>query len=334
MALDELTPRAMILAAGYGSRLGELGQRRPKPMLPVAGRPLVRWGADWLVHHGIRDIVVNLHHLGAQIEAELGDGGAFGARVAYSHEDGMILGTGGGLRHARARLDHGDGAPIVVANGKIVHDVDLGAVLAWHRSCGAEATMVLREDREGAWGSPIRVDEDGFVCALAGATREASSPTKVSAPLMFTGIHVLSPSLLDRIPSEGEQCVIRTAYVPAMREGRVAAYVHQGYWWEHSTPERYLRGVFNLLQGLVGPAWASAPTAGIDPTSSIHPSAKLVGPVRIGAGVRVGAGARVGPLVQLDDESVVRPGSVVERAVVWSKAVVEGRVEDRVVTGE
>ncbi|MCH9684162.1 MAG: NTP transferase domain-containing protein, partial [Deltaproteobacteria bacterium] len=90
----------MILAAGFGTRLGPITQRRPKPMLPVCGSPLVRWAVRWLVHHGVHDITINLHHLGEQIEAELGDGQALGARIQYSPEHGQILGTGGGLRQA------------------------------------------------------------------------------------------------------------------------------------------------------------------------------------------------------------------------------------------
>jgi NDP-sugar pyrophosphorylase family protein len=323
----------MILAAGYGTRLGEVGRVRPKPMLPVMGRPLVRWGVDWLVHHGIRDVVVNLHHLGEQIETELGDGSRAGARVVYSHEAGLILGTGGGLRQARPHLDRGDGVPIVIANGKIVHDVDLAAVLAHHARSGAEATMVLRPDREGTWGSPILLDDAGFVRSLAGATRGAATTAATTTPYMFTGIHVLSPALLDRIPAAGEQCVIRTGYVPAMHEGRVAAYVHEGYWWEHSTPERYLQGVFNLLRGDVSLPWASSPQVGIDPTAIVAPTAEILAPVRLGAGVRVGAGARVGPYVQVDDGASIMPGSVVERAIVWSNAVVDGELRDVVVSG-
>lgn len=334
MARHELNARAMILAAGYGTRLGEMGRKRPKPMLPVAGRPLVRWGLDWLAHAGIREVVVNLHHLGEQIEAELGDGSCVGARVLYSHEEGLILGTGGGLRHARVHLDRGDGAPIVVANGKIVHDVDLSAVLAHHERSGAEATMVLRADTEGTWGSPIHVDEQGFVSSLAGATRAGVTPREPSTPYMFTGIHVLSPSLLDRIPRDGEQCVIRTGYVPAMHEGRVSAYVHEGYWWEHSTPERYRQGVFNLLAGGVTLPWASAPIVGVDPSAQIDPTAEVIAPVRIGAGVRVGAGAKVGPFVQLDDGAIVAPGSSLERAIVWSNATAEGRVHETIVFDE
>jgi len=136
----------MILAAGFGTRLGALTSQRPKPMLPIAGAPLVRWNVLWLRHQGVREIVINLHHLGEQIEAELGDGSALGVDIQYSYERDQILGTGGGLRKVRSQLDRGDGLPILVLNGKILFELSLGELLATHRRVGSEATMVLRDD--------------------------------------------------------------------------------------------------------------------------------------------------------------------------------------------
>src|SRR5687767_7080185 len=96
--------RAMLLCAGLGTRLGRLADERPKPMLPVCDLPIVRYGIALLVGHGIRDIVVNTHHRGDVIEAEIGDGAALGARVRYSAEP-ELRGTGGGLKQALHLLD-------------------------------------------------------------------------------------------------------------------------------------------------------------------------------------------------------------------------------------
>src|SRR5690606_24581561 len=101
------------------------------------GTPLVKWAVLWLRHQGIRELVINLHHLGDQIEAALGNGNALGVDIQYTREDGMILGTGGGLRNARSLLDDGHGTPIVVLNGKILMDLALEPVLRLHQ--GAEA---------------------------------------------------------------------------------------------------------------------------------------------------------------------------------------------------
>ncbi len=325
--------RAMILAAGFGTRLGPITERRPKPMLPVCGAPLVRWAVRWLVHHGAREIAINLHHLGEQIEAELGDGDSLGARIRYSPEHGQILGTGGGLRQARALIDAGDDTPIVVVNGKILIDLDLHAVLAAHRAHGGEATMVLRPDPEGRWGRPLRVDADHRLVELVGE-RSPQVREPCSGPLMFTGVHVVQPRFLDRIPADGEQCVVRTAYRAAAAEGRVFGHVTDDYWWEHSTPERYRQGVFNVLDGRAALAHAEHPLRGVDPEATVEAGAVLEPPVWIGAGARVGAGAHVGPHVQLGAGARVAAGVRLRRCVVWEGVTVREDADDAVLVDD
>lgn len=326
-------PRAMILAAGFGTRLGALSEQRPKPMLPICGTPLVRWSARWLAHHGVQDVTVNLHHLGEQIEAELGDGSEIGTRVHFSHEEGMILGTGGGLRKARDLIDGGDGEPIVVVNGKIMVDFDLSALVAKHRESGAEATMVLRPDPDATkWGS-LQLDDEGRVVRLLQGIPEGNPHAQpTSDPLMFTGIHVFEPRFLDRIPPDGEQCVVRTAYRQLFHEGRgLHGVISEHYWWEHSTPERYLQGVANVLDGKAHLPHAEHPLRGVSETAEIDPSAEITDPVWIGPGVTVGAGAKIGPHVQLAAGVIVEPNAVVERAIAWEGARLSGIVRDTVV---
>lgn len=320
------TPRAMILAAGYGTRLGELTQARPKPMLPVCGAPLVRWTVLWLRAQGVRQIVINLHHLGELIAAELGDGSALGVEIAYSHEEGLILGTGGGLRQARHLLDDGHDSPIVVVNGKILVDLELGPLLAAHRARNAEATMVLRADAEGIWGGSLAADPStGTLATFLGETRPDATP---GPAMMFTGVHVIQPSFIDRVPAEGEQCIVRTAYRQLFHEPRgVDVHVHPGYWWEHSTVERYLQGIANVLDGRVKLPWAERPVIGVDPSAIIEPGAQIDPRVFIGPGARIGAGAKIGPFADIGAAAVVAPGVRVERAAVWPGATLEHDLE-------
>ncbi len=318
----------MIMAAGFGTRLGELSARRPKPMLPVCGAPLVRWAALWLRSQGIREIVINLHHRGEQIEEELGDGSALGLAIAYSRE-AEILGTGGGLRNARALLDDGQGTPIVAMNGKLILDLELAPVLALHEARQAEATMVLRADPEAErWGS-LRTDADGRVTHLLGKPGpggQAGGPA-----LMFTGVQVLAPRFLDRIPPEGQQCVVRTAYSQLHAEGGAyAGFVTDQYWWEHSTVERYLQGVANVIEGRARVAYAPGLVRGVDPTAEIDPSARVDPAAWIGPGVRVGANAEVGPRVQLGAGVIVEPGRRLRDAIVWDGARVTRDLEREV----
>jgi NDP-sugar pyrophosphorylase family protein len=316
--------RAMILAAGFGTRLGPLTDERPKPLLPLCNVPILRWGLAALARAGIREVVVNLHHLGGQIAAELGDGSSAGISIAYSHEP-TILGTGGGLRQALPKLG---GEAFVAWNGKVVLDVDLAAVAAAHLRAGALATMVVRTDLGGErWGA-VEI-AGGRVVRLLGTRAPDAPPPGTATACMFTGVQVLEPELVRRLPA-GESCIVRDALVPALAAGApIAAFVAGGYFCEHSTPERYLAGNLALLGGRF-PA-APGPLAGVAATARVAAGARLVEPVLVGDGAVIDAGAIV-------DGSVVGPnarilaGTRVERSVVWPEATVRAPATRAIVT--
>src|SRR5215210_5604808 len=205
--------RAMILAAGYGTRLWPLTIDRTKPAIPFMGRPLIGYVAEYLARYGFGDIVVNLHHQPESVRAALGDGGDYGVRFHYVEEP-VILGTSGAVGNARALLDDGD--PFVVINGKLATDIDLTEALETNRRTGALATLVLRpnparerystvEVRDGlvngfggyppsdnAGSAPgtaqnSRVDSDSHTDPDSGS-RSAGGAVSDDAPLMFTGI--------------------------------------------------------------------------------------------------------------------------------------------------
>ncbi len=302
--------RAMLLCAGLSTRLGKLGAECPKPMLPVCGVPILRFGIANLVAHGVRDLVINTHHRGDVIQRALGDGAALGARIQYSHEP-AILGTGGGLKHALPLLDpDGRDEPFFSVNGKLIFDLDFTALIeAFRRAGDILGMMVVRRVPDAkAWGAvDVRVDERGpHVVNVLGDGEH-----------MFCGVHLTRPSIVARLP-DGESDSIRQGYLPWMHAGgRVAAYEHDhGYFAEHSTPERYMESSWALLSE----ATVRNPPAslrGIDPTAMIDPRAKVVEPVRICAGATVGA-VTVGPY------AVVGEGARVERditrTIVWAGA--------------
>ncbi len=131
--------RAMILSAGYGTRLWPLTEDRTKPAIPILGKPLVGYVAEYLARYGCDEIVVNLHHRPDSVRRALGDGSKFGVKLHYVEEP-EILGTGGGIDNARALLD---GETFIVVNGKIITDINLDAALQTHRRTRALATLVV-----------------------------------------------------------------------------------------------------------------------------------------------------------------------------------------------
>jgi NDP-sugar pyrophosphorylase family protein len=234
--------KAMILAAGYGERLWPLTADRTKPALPVLGKPLVGYVAEYLAGFGIRDVVVNLHHRPESVRLALGDGSRFGVHLQYVHEP-VILGTSGALDNARDLLE---GETLVVVNGKIITDIDLHAALETHRQRQALATLVLQKNVARERFSTIET-HDGFVTGFGGMPTSGNPST--DAPLMFTGIQVLEPRIFDYIPRGVFSHSTTEVYPQAIANGeRIAAHVAQGRWYELSTLPRYLDISLALLK--------------------------------------------------------------------------------------
>jgi NDP-sugar pyrophosphorylase family protein len=320
--------QAMILAAGRSTRLGAIGMALTKPLLPICGYPAITFAIELCRRAGLHDIIVNLHHHGDKLGQTLADGSRFGVHLRYSVED-ELLGTGGGLWKARSMFAPG---PVLVINGKVAADIDLGAVMEAHRNApkGTVATMVLRADPNPELWAPIGVDGGGGVFSIRGKRAERTAQGAIQ-PRMFTGIHVVEPELLDRLP-EGVSDVIGDAYIPALLDGRrIGSLTMPGYFAEHSTPERYLAGNFDLLQNPSLLPCPPGPLDGIDPGAQVDPSARIRPPVRIAAGAVVEAGAEVGPLVSISGGGRVAAGAHVARSVVWPGATATGKQVDAVI---
>ncbi|MGE0868642.1 MAG: sugar phosphate nucleotidyltransferase [Kofleriaceae bacterium] len=302
----------MMLCAGLSTRLGKLGSERPKPMLPVCGIPILAYGISNLVAHGITDIVINTHHRGEVIRDEIGDGRQYGARIQYIHEP-VILGTGGGLKHALHLLDpENRDEPFLSINGKLIFDLDVTALATAYRAAGDILGMMVvrRVPNARDWGAVnVQLDTRGpRVTDILGDGEH-----------MFCGVHVTRPSVMARLP-DGESDSIRQGYLPWLRAGeRVAAYEHtDGYFAEHSTPERYLQSNWDLLEAQL--RHPPGRLTGVDPTARIHPTATIVPPVKIGTGAQIAAGVTVGPY------AIVGTGARVERSisrtVMWSDGTI------------
>jgi len=314
--------RAMILAAGYGTRLWPLTLDRAKPALPFMGRPLVGYVAEYLARYGCGEIIVNLHHRPESVRAALGDGGAFGVRLSYIEEP-EILGTSGAIDNARAYLE---GDTFIVVNGKIATDIDLRDALATHRRERALATLVLRRNVERERYSAVEVENNlvksfggypVFTSDNAGSASRASEPGSAGdedAPLMFTGIQILDPRIFDYIPRGVFSHSVTDVYIPAIARGeRIAAHVAGGMWHELSTIRRY-RDISLTLMRLEGRDVQLGRDSLVAPGADVR-EAILWEDVRVEAGARVrrailGAGVRVGAGEVIEDAAVVRAALV------------------------
>ncbi len=318
--------RAMLLCAGLSTRLGEIGEALPKPLLPVCDIPILRYGVALLVGHGIRDIVINLHHKGELIRDELGDGSALGARIRYSEEE-VLLETGGGLRKALPLLDpDGRDEPFLSMNGKLIFDLDIAALLEHvARDPDVLGTLVVRRvPNATAWGAIKVVPDAGGRARVRDILGEGAH--------MFPGVHVTRPSVVRRLP-EGKACMIRQGYIPWIREGgQVGAFeAGSAYFCEHSLPERYLASNIDLVGG-AHLRFPPGPLHGVDSSAHVHPTAILRRPFRIGPCAHIGAEAVIGPGAVVGAHAIVEDGAHIEHAVVWPHARASGAVRDAVLT--
>ena len=323
--------KGFILAAGFGTRLWPLTEDRTKAAIPFLNRPLITYAVDYLSSHGIRDLIVNLHHQPDSIRSALGDGSSLGVKIDYSFED-EILGTSGAWDRMRASLLDDD---FVVINGKIVTNIDLGRVIEEHRRQNAIATLVLKpntalehfsivETDDRSWitrfaGFPDGAQQVSVVEAAAGATMVKSE----SLPLMFTGIQVLSPRIFEYVPGECFSHSTIHVYPPAIAAGEaVIGYVSTDDWYEMSTLRRYLDAHLRLMR-------AQSVVAGegcvIEPGASVEQSV-------LWDRVVVESGARVRQSV-LAARVRIPAGAVIDRAIVVRHDIVH-QIERGEVVGE
>ncbi len=291
--------KAMILAAGLGTRLRPLTDVCPKPLVPVANKPVIERSITYLKQHGYHRIAVNTHHHALPMADFLGDGTRFGVKIHVSHEP-SILGTAGGIRKVKDFWKHDT---LLVINGDILTDIDLRDALRFHLATGAAATLILHRH---PLFSQILLDDQGVV-------RDISSGPRPER-LAFTGIHLLEPGLLKWIPRDGYADIV-SCYRRMIENGeRVAGHISNGHYWRDiGTIESYLEAnrEHSATPVLLGPGCETAPSARISDWAVIGPECRVEADATITRsvlwqGIRVREGARI-------TDSVVTSGQVVQR---------------------
>ena len=213
--------KGMILAAGLGTRLRPMTNTTPKPLIDIGGYPMIDYALAQMKWAGITHVVINLHHLGEQIQGHFKDGSDYGMHITYSIEE-PILGTGGGIKKVS---DFFGDDPFVVMNGDIVSDLDLDYLIKAHHDEGGIATLVLRPLGEHEMYTPIFVEEDRIVEFGSGE-------------MMYTGIQVIEPRALHLLPENVFSDIVADAYIPAIKSGeKITAFIHDGLWMEMGSIE-------------------------------------------------------------------------------------------------
>jgi len=227
--------KAMILAAGVGSRLRPLTDSTPKALLDVGGVPMVERVIRRLTVAGVTELVVNLFHLGDRIVEFLASKGNFGLRIEFTREV-ELLDTGGGLKNAAWFFD--DGRPFFLHNVDVLSDIDLDGLLRLHRQVGALATLAV-QSRPGS--RQLLFDPSGRLCGRESSegVEWATGPVNDVERLAFTGIHVIDPRILPKMTETGAFPITRTYLRLAGDGGRIVAHRADGrYWQDIGSPDK------------------------------------------------------------------------------------------------
>ena len=281
--------KAMVMAAGLGTRLRPLTDVLPKPMMPVANRPVLHHLLNLLRRHDVRELGINLHAFPEMIESYFGDGSNLDMSIHWSYEP-ELLGTAGGTKKLE---DLWGGEPILVTSGDGLHDVDVTALLGHHRRTGALATLTVKPVTDPSAYGVVILDRDTRVRGF----QEKPRRDEARSDLANCGIYVIEPELLERIPADsfvdfGED--VWPSLVAANEE--IYAYTTMAYWNDVGDLDELRNSILDAVLGHVRveiPGEEIAPGVWAEEGCRIDSSARIDGPVVLGANVVIEAEAQV-----------------------------------------
>jgi mannose-1-phosphate guanylyltransferase len=335
--------RAMILAAGLGTRLRPITYEMPKPLVPVLNRPVMEHIAELLARHGFDEVLANLHWFPELIRGRFGDGSRFGIELTYSEEE-ALLGTAGGVRNAAGFL----GESFLVISGDALTDIDLAAMREFHEAHDGIATLATKRVTDTSQFGVVIADADARVQGF----QEKPDPAEALSDLANCGVYMFRAEIFDYFPAEGERSRAATRddpdrfadwaldVFPALLDTGVPFYVHEvdAYWndignlaelWRGNVDalERRVRvdpGVPEVSEGIRAGEGTDVSAVEVTPPALFGPGVELgedvrvAGPAVVGDGARIGAGARV-------RSSLLLPGAELAQATVLADGIVAKR---------
>jgi mannose-1-phosphate guanylyltransferase/phosphomannomutase len=317
--------KAVVMAGGSGSRLRPLTIARPKALVPVVNQPVLGHIFNLLRLHDITEVVVTVHHMADHIQDYFGDGSSLGMTIQYSVEE-IPLGTAGSVKKARQYLDD----TFLVISGDAITDVDLSAVINFHRSRKALTTLTLKHVTDPLDYGVAVADRRGRITHFM----EKPDWGQVISDTVNMGIYVLEPEVLDRLEPDHPYDFSQDVLPPLLSKGApLYGYVADDcYWCDIGTVHTYMQALSDVLEGRVrhielghdigGGVWA-------EPGVEIAPDAAVYGPTYLGREVKVKGGAIIyGPTV-VGDFTVVDNRAQIERASIWSHCYVGESAEVR-----
>jgi mannose-1-phosphate guanylyltransferase len=309
--------QALILAGGEGTRLRPLTSTVPKPVVQLVDRPFISYMVEWLRGHGVDDVILSCGFMADEVRQVLGDGTGLGVRLRYVEEP-RPLGTAGALKLAEPLLAE----RFLMLNGDVLSDIDLTAQLAQHERTGATATLALVSvDDPSAYGL-VHCNDDDSVAAFV----EKPAPDQIDSKLINAGVYILERDVLAMMGPAGTNMSIERDVFPALVGKGLFGFRAVGYWLDIGTPERYLEGTFDILEGNVRTnAGLRLQDAGRALADGARVEGLVVAPALVGRGSVIGAGAIVGGRAVIGRDVTVGEGALVESSVLLDGSSVGAR---------
>jgi mannose-1-phosphate guanylyltransferase len=308
--------RAMVLAAGKGTRLFPLTGAIPKPMAPVVDTPIIRHIFDLLAQHGVSEAYVNVHYLAdALLEAYGGDTHVDGMKVCLVRED-QLTGTAGGVKHLAGAASVGEfDEPFVVVSGDALTDVDIESLVAFHKEKGALATIALHRVYDTSEFGVVEIDGEGNILGF----QEKPDPKEAISTLANAGVYVLEPDALEYVPQNTFFDFAKDVFPRFLEEGeRFAGYQGDFYWSDIGTLEAYRQAQYDVLSGRVRvkvPGEKRGESLWVGENAQIHPSVALEGYVVVGRDAVVGRDVSLSGDVTVGTDCWIRPNATIKRSI-------------------
>ena len=304
--------KAMILAAGLGTRLRPLTNVVTKPMVQMTNRPCIEYTVRLLAKYGVTDIVVNLHYLPEVIKQHFDDGSFYGVNISYSYEK-ELLGTAGGFKRVQGFF--GDESALIIS-GDALTDINLERFFAFHKENGGIATLGIKRVADPSQYGVIVREGDRII-----RFQEKPKVEEAISNLANTGIYLFEPEIFEHIPANTFYDFGKQVFPELLaKDEKMYGYPMEEYWCDVGDLDVYREAHYDMLTGLVKvelPGKRFEGNVWLGERVTVHPETEIVGPVLIGNDCIVEKGARIcGPTV-LGDNTVVGSGAVIKRGILW-----------------
>jgi len=313
--------RAVVMAGGEGTRLRPLTTRRPKPMVPIANRPLLEHTIDVLKQSGVHEIVATLQYIPDVIENHFQDGSQFGVRINYLREE-KPLGTAGGVKRAEEFLDE----TFIVFSGDVLSDIDLSRAIRFHQRKGAIATILLTRVPNPIEYGVVITNEEGKIKQFL----EKPGWGEVFSDTINTGIYVLEPEVLRHVPSQTEFDFSKNLFPKLLERGEpLFGYIGDGYWCDIGNPIQYLQANHDALRGLIKLRIPGSEKNGvwIDLDAEIEKNVEINSPVLIGKNSRILRNAKITEFSIIGDGVTIDEGATIKRSVIWNHSLIGSKAD-------